>query len=186
MAEDVGAAIRALVCETCGRTFEGRFRERRRFCSRDCFNARERGFEPCSVEGCERQARCKGLCGTHYQRLKVDGEVRPNVPVRAYTHGRRERRVTSWGYVTIYRPDHPDAAVNGYVSEHRLVMEEALGRRLTADESVHHRNGDKTDNRPENLELRARSHGPGQAIPDLVEHALDILRRYAPEHLKED
>jgi hypothetical protein len=108
-----------------------------------------------------------------------------DVPVRAYTPGRRERRPTSYGYIVVYRPEHPDAAVNGYVSEHRLVMEESLGRRLDPGETVHHRNGDRADNRIENLELRLGHHGPGQSVDDLIEFSVSILRRYAPERLSD-
>lgn len=60
------------------------------------------------------------------------------------------------GYVLIYAPTHP-AVVNRYVPEHRLVMEQALGRYLTEDEEVHHKNGIITDNRIENLEVLTKS-----------------------------
>ena len=57
------------------------------------------------------------------------------------------------GYVFLHRPDHPDARKDGDILEHRLVMEQVLGRRLYKDEDVNHVNGKKDDNRPENLKL---------------------------------
>lgn len=61
------------------------------------------------------------------------------------------------GYWIIYKPKHPYATKQGYVMEHRLVMENKLGRYLKPEELVHHVNHVKTDNRPENLEIYNRS-----------------------------
>ena len=57
------------------------------------------------------------------------------------------------GYVLVLLPDHPQANRQGYVREHRLVMEQALGRFLTREEVVHHRDNDPGNNDPDNLEL---------------------------------
>lgn len=87
-------------------------------------------------------------------------------PCQAKHHGEQLRlkrggrpggkHVGSDGYVWVYFPEHPAAAKNRSVKEHRLVMEEILGRALLPHEHVHHINGVRTDNRPDNLELWTR------------------------------
>ena len=75
----------------------------------------------------------------------------------------------------------------GYVQEfdgtswqvqHRMVMKEILGRALLPGENVHHKNGVRNDNRPENLELWVTFQPSGQRPEDLVEYAKEILKRY--------
>lgn len=71
-------------------------------------------------------------------------------------------RFVSHGYVYVHvGRDHPMANKNGCAPEHRLVMSGIVGRVLSSDETVHHIDGDKTNNSPENLQLRKGRHGKG-------------------------
>ena len=66
---------------------------------------------------------------------------------------------TSTGYIEVYMPNHPRANKRGRVYEHLLVWEATHGRKLRKGEIVHHLNGIKTDNRPENLiALKKKTH----------------------------
>lgn len=66
---------------------------------------------------------------------------------------------------------------------HAVVMEKAIGRKLTAQETVHHKNGIRNDNRIENLELWSTSHPYGQRVEDVIAFCVDYLSEYAPEYL---
>lgn len=81
---------------------------------------------------------------------REEGRIYPRGPSSKNWKG--GRMVVS-GYVYVKAYDHPNKNVSEYVAEHRLVVEKALGRYLSTDEEVHHRNGVKTDNRIENLEI---------------------------------
>lgn len=136
------------------------------------YRRREHGPR-CQVESCEKAAYSSGFCATHHHHWKAEGDPEAADKRRAIV-----RKVDRNGYVLIRRPDHPKAMSGGWVLEHRVVMEAALGRPLTAAESVHHKNGVRDDNRPENLELWARYQPAGQRVRDLVDFAREILDRY--------
>jgi HNH endonuclease len=82
------------------------------------------------------------------------------------------------GYVMVRVPGHPRAGRGLYVFEHILVAEGLLGRYLVEGESVHHINGVRHDNRPENLELWTRPQPTGIRVSDAIAWARQIYDRY--------
>jgi len=128
---------------------------------------------------------CKCTCGTI--RSVGSGALRFGASRSCgCTHKRKGSDHLNWrggrkkqqGYVYIYKPDHPNAYKAGYVLEHIDVMSEILGRPLDKGETVHHKNGIKNDNRPENLELWASGHPYGQRVSDLLVWAKEIIAKY--------
>jgi hypothetical protein len=83
-----------------------------------------------------------------------------------------------------FEPTHPNARKDGYVAEHIKVMAAKLGRLRQPFEEVHHKNGVRHDNRPENLELWARGmQPPGSRVSDLIDSAIRVLMLYRPDLL---
>lgn len=80
------------------------------------------------------------------------GEKRKNLREK-HSGWKGGRKKTLGGYILVYAPDHPYAQSHGYILEHRLVVETSLGRHLHPKEVVHHIDGDKTNNKLENLKL---------------------------------
>lgn len=134
----------------------------------------------CSLDGCERPHCAHGYCAPHYRRFMADGDPGP-VEVKAYNKTATRYENPRDGYVRIKVGDHPRAS-RGWVREHLIVMEAKIGRPLAPGEEVHHINGVKGDNRPENLELWVVSQPKGQRPTDLVDWAHEILRRYGGEN----
>jgi len=85
----------------------------------------------------------------------------------------RGGRVVRNGYIMLYAPWHPKAKPeHPYVQEHRLVMEEQLGRFLEPYEVVHHRDGDRQNNDPSNLEVKTR----GKHVSDHFKASHEVLQ----------
>ena len=133
-------------------------------------------YATCQIEDCEKPHCSRGMCQMHYRRNKLHGN--PNTILNDGKTNDRD------GYVFI-RVIKGDGNKGKYKYEHRVVMEQIIGRELLSTETVHHKNGDRKDNRPENLELWSKSQPPGQRIEDKVKYALEILELYAPEYLQQ-
>ena len=87
----------------------------------------------------------------------VGASTRKKISDARTLRGIGHKKKRSDGYISIYFPSHPKSSSDGYIMEHVLMMECFIGRWLNDDEVVHHKNGDRADNRKENLELMTAS-----------------------------
>jgi len=148
--------------KTCGKEFETY--KNGKYCSRKCaYEDRENIYSNtrkclwCDKEFRAKKSVSKRFCSVgcsrrynHNGKISLN-EYKTKHKLRAYVGGYINRH----GYICILKPDHPNAC-RGYVYEHRYVMEQKLGRLLTSNEIVHHKDGNKTNNKISNLEIVTR------------------------------
>ena len=172
------------ICDNCGKQFSARirsYRPRRHnlFCSRVCWqDFRKKQKEEIRIkkicEHCGQIFNCppwllklpkprrRRFCSKECCRLHRSGENSPR-----------------WNGGLYFEKGYANLWIKGERKRRcRYIMETILGRELLSKETVHHRNGIKSDDRPENLELWSNSHPPGQRVVDKIKWARNFLEQY--------
>lgn len=193
-------------CEKCGKIHK----DSGKVCRNCRNNERNKRLRKNPCENCKRFNITKSnfnLCVTCYRnKIELDDpekrekrrkqvrnsnrKIRGNIPLDAPV----KKSCGFWiknGYRWIYKPNHPNSAKQGnskkqkgQIAEHRYIMSEFLKRPLKNHENVHHVNGDRIDNRIENLELWSKSQPSGQRVEDKIKWSIEFLSQYGYEVIK--
>jgi hypothetical protein len=151
-----------------------------KYCSKQCYkrakhvrHIKKCGYPKNLTKFCEK---CEIEFHTRFKKQKYcskdcsDKAMKKYLDIPDCIQGSSRKLDKNIGYVRLYAPMHPEANTWGYVYEHRIIAENIIGRRLKENEVVHHKNGIRYDNRPENLE-----------VMDKIEHSR--IKRSAKEEL---
>jgi hypothetical protein len=149
-------------CIKCSKIFKRYGNVVAKYCSINCKNSDKKSTITLMCMVCKKDYQCfqselkwsklrgetRNFCSKECSYLARKGENSP--------FWKGGKHITKRGYIKIWKPEHPNN-IYGYCYEHRLVMEEKIGRFLSKDEDVHHINENKSDNRIENLQLLSSS-----------------------------
>lgn len=152
----------------------------------------------CLVTNCSTKPRSRGMCEKHAQQREAGIIDEQGNQLRELLPTGRKRERETWigstrdGYVLRVAPDgHPNARADGTILEHRFVMERFLGRPLEEWEIVHHKDGNRSNNSYDNLELldgRKRSgregHPPGSEFDKYTAIQVLLQQPDVPEGLQ--
>lgn len=133
--------------------------------------------------GCDKPIHSRKLCKSCYRKLHYEEHERERRGAKKHDkHPILTIQTDTSGYQRIKISEGNGA--KDWIKYHKYVMEKHLGRKLSSFENVHHINGNKSDNRLENLELWITKQPKGQRPKDLIEYAKWILKTYNNEHTK--
>lgn len=187
-------------CLVCKREFKPKRRVQKYCCNKCAANSCHRKMRGLSIENLELNCSVCGIkfvqvrannteyCSFGCKRLGVSRKFAGNPVFGPRKHIKGSGHITSQGYKTV-SANHPRAKQRGIKSgkgqilEHILIMEKKIGRYLRDDESVHHKNGVRSDNREENLELWSKTtHGQhqrfGQRLHEKIYSFIEFLESY--------
>ena len=129
----------------------------------------------CKQKDCDRTAFNKDYCAKHFHAVSKD-IIRSTDPGLWTFKDKKKRSLDSEGYV-IVRVHYGKYVC--YMLEHRVIVAQHYGLVLTDKETVHHKNGIRSDNRIENLDIRpCGMHPPGQSLPDIMQFAMEVIDHY--------
>lgn len=173
----IGTYQRIRKCAFCN--IEYNIDRKRKYCSKSCKTKdrnqkvlNERNNSP------DRRKILDEICMKNRLRMGID----LNKPIRKVNPS-GAGHINKRGYKVIRKRGHPNAHAKGAIMEHIWLMSEHLGRALFDKENVHHKNGMRSDNRIENLELWSTAQPSGQRVDDKIAWCKEFMKQYGYEYV---